>query len=321
MAKSAAKAPVAKSPASPSRPLHRARTPFQAGGSRNSNSPAMPAASNPTITRAKTRKLGLWNWRPQPTATPEARSAIRTLASAPMNAMTPAADAKNPTRIRFDVWSALFTAAFSLIVRTGRTHGIKLRTAPPRTARNTNQIRSDASAAALVRSKGGGGATSAGRSVVVKARAPSVTVRSGATAGTFPSKGMLAHNRLPASESRRSGRPNEALSAHSGNTLGASKGCSEASDTMSALPSAERPERCTVTPSTAASEGTRPAHSDTRSALGSSMPEPGPSVSARSNVSGTQTREQTSNDTFARIATGSPGRSSVTSSGRTTRSA
>ena len=142
----------------------------------------------------------------------------------------------------------------------------------------------------------------------VTARSPSVTV----TRRASPSRGSdrtgsEAQSRAPSSETRISGAP-KAARPISGKTSGSAKRPS--TSTVSASPRWAR--------ATPPSSGTRAAHDAIAAAASRSTPEPRGRSSASETVSGTQMSEHTSSLASIASRAGSPGRSSVTSSGNRT---
>ena len=76
------------------------------------------------------------SWKPQPTASPAARSASRTPASSRKVVSTPARKARPSRRAWRGSWAAVASDA-AFIARMGKTHGIRFRISPPRTANSS----------------------------------------------------------------------------------------------------------------------------------------------------------------------------------------
>ena len=140
VAMTAPKNPVAKSAPYPAVPPAFINRVVRAAGKENSNSPNRFAVNRPRIRSIRTRNVGLWNWSPQPTATPIFCNAKRTAASAHIKTMTPAAAAKKPALTWALPRPSDFRAEDNLIDRTGSTQGMAFRIKPPRKAMMAIQI-------------------------------------------------------------------------------------------------------------------------------------------------------------------------------------
>ena len=90
--------------------------------------------NRPKIRSMTIKKIGLWNWNPQPICSPEIRTSAVPNANIAKLARIPNAPVKNRIRIKVRLWPVELTMDASLIPSTGKTHGIKLRISPPRKA-------------------------------------------------------------------------------------------------------------------------------------------------------------------------------------------
>ena len=134
VASKVASIPAPKSDSNPGDEL-RAGIIFAAkAGVRNVNISNSDRVKSPIITAITPRKIGFWNWIPQPICAPAKRNAARLAARIRKELIMPAAEAKNRRLIRLRVAPANWITDATFSDRTGNTHGMKFKITPPRKA-------------------------------------------------------------------------------------------------------------------------------------------------------------------------------------------
>ncbi len=133
VASSVANTPVQKAPITPADGLA-SETRFKDRGAVNSKRPKRLPEKRAIIRLIKATNIGSWNCIPHPTATPKFFRVIAPTANTQKVNKMPKEVAKKPNRIERRSLSEWLSTLVSLIAKTGRTQGIKLRIKPPKRA-------------------------------------------------------------------------------------------------------------------------------------------------------------------------------------------
>ena len=133
VATTVASRPLRNEPAQPSRPDSRA--PAAAAPAPISNTPKRFRPTRKNSMAARVTSHGLWNWKPQPSIWPPARSPMSSPAMAQKDTRTPAENTRPcANALCLPAW-AWRTRPRTFSDRTGRTQGMRLSRIPPRNAR------------------------------------------------------------------------------------------------------------------------------------------------------------------------------------------